>query len=661
MNKQDDSIGSVKISRLGKKPTETMYSDGDVEDEILQLFKDGLSSDKRDEILRNDPSWAVRYHLAYQRGNLLNWYKFKKDSRVLEVGSGCGAITEVLVDNEVTVVANELSERRATINAHRNKHAQNLEIVIGNLQDYKPKEKFDYVVCVGVLEYAGTFIDSSKPYDEFVSLLKSFLKPNGVILIAIENKLGFKYLSGAKEDHTGGYFDGINNYPQKKDVRTFGRQELTELVNRNGLNVERFYYPHPDYKIPEVVYSDNFLPGIHTLLPNTLLPSPNFDQERQHLFSEANFVMSLEANNVFATFANSFLVECVADDATPTPSNVVFSINRFSRDSKYQIQTSGILDGDKVLIRKTAATDKSNDHINKMVDTYVKLGQKYIDNEKFGFAPPKNIDTKTGTVEFDYIPGHSAEELLLRSIIEEDYDLANNIITKFKDILDTLSTNTSTKKSVKELESLFGEEITKEFNINKNIKEGLLDLNLDNFIIHKDTHKWWLIDYEWRLDVPIPVEFIEYRSMLSFAFKNRSIITSRCNRQSIWSNNILAIPQKILEDNNYELEKLNIAYKIENSHFQPWVSGKKTEFEMPGEYSNPTLEPYFIEQAHKKINDDSRELNEVRTKLGHTEAHVQNLEKHISRIETSKTYKIASRLASLKRIVKRILHVFRRK
>lgn len=307
-----NKIGNVEIKRLKKTSVKEVYSDGDVEDELLKLFKEGLTDEERHKILNTGPSWATRYHLAYERGNLLNWYDFKEGSSVLEVGSGCGAITEVLVNSKARKVAsNELSERRATINAYRNSKAENLEIVIGNLQDFKPTEKFDYVVCVGVLEYAGMFIESKDPYPEFLNLLNSFLKPGGTLLLAIENRMGMKYLAGAREDHTGGLFDGINLYPGKKKVQTFGKKELTELIEKSSFKVHRFYYPYPDYKLPSIIYSDNFYPGKNTTMRLDLVSGPAYDQQRYHLFSDEAFMISLEKNDLFRDTANSFLVAAI--------------------------------------------------------------------------------------------------------------------------------------------------------------------------------------------------------------------------------------------------------------------------------------------------------------------------------------------------------------
>ena len=89
------------------------------------------------------------------------------------------------------------------------------------------------------------------------------LKPNGKLLIAIENKYGLKYWCGAREDHTAIPFDGLNQYILSKTAQTFSRQELADLVKNAGFENSFFYYPLPDYKFPQVIYSDEYLPKIH--------------------------------------------------------------------------------------------------------------------------------------------------------------------------------------------------------------------------------------------------------------------------------------------------------------------------------------------------------------------------------------------------------------
>jgi 2-polyprenyl-3-methyl-5-hydroxy-6-metoxy-1,4-benzoquinol methylase len=300
-------VGNVTLTYIGNQQSEA-YSEGDVENDLLELFRSPSSEKKRASILANQPSWSLRYHLSPYRGNLVRWYDFARGSSVLEVGAGCGAITEELVKKDVHVTALELTERRSLINAHRNKNSENLEIIIGNLENYSSAKKFDYVVCVGVLEYAGSFTSGINPYSDFLKMMRNRLNKNGRLLLAIENRLGLKYWAGAREDHTSNYFDGINSYPDKKRVQTFGRVELEKLILSAGFESTDFYYPFPDYKLPRVIYSDDYMPGVHCQFPLQLLPVAAPDQTRQHLFSEQSAMINIESNRLFSSLSNSFLV-----------------------------------------------------------------------------------------------------------------------------------------------------------------------------------------------------------------------------------------------------------------------------------------------------------------------------------------------------------------
>jgi 2-polyprenyl-3-methyl-5-hydroxy-6-metoxy-1,4-benzoquinol methylase len=302
------TIGHVVLHRPKRRVSDT-YADKGTEDILLELFAGANVDQKREEILSGKPSWPLYYHLNKKRANLLSWYEFGSDASVIEIGAGCGGITEVLVNKNVRVTALELAEKRALINAHRNKAAKNLEIVVGNLAEYKPAKKFDYAVCVGVLEYAGTFIHTKSPYEDFMEKISSLLVPGGKLLLAIENRFGLKYWAGAKEDHVHTFFEGHNGYPSHKKVQTFGRQELAELFRSAGYRSTSFYYPFPDYKNPSFVYSDSYYPGKGAAFPLGSLPTPTLDRPRETFFSEQSVMRYIEANGLFPDFSNSFLVE----------------------------------------------------------------------------------------------------------------------------------------------------------------------------------------------------------------------------------------------------------------------------------------------------------------------------------------------------------------
>ena len=279
------------------------YSDGDIEDELLKIVQ---KHDSYEDILAKDNRWPILYHLSPIRQNIINWYPFEENASCLEIGGGCGAITGALCRSLKRVTVVELSKRRSLINLERHKNFDNLEIVVGNLNDIAFEEKFDYITLNGVLEYAGSFTHTDTPYEDFLKQIKQYLKPEGKLIIAIENRYGLKYFAGAKEDHTGKEFDGIEGYKNTKSVRTFGKEEIEALLAKSGYTSQEFYYPHPDYKMPMEIYHQAWLPNIDA----ELSPAPNFDAERYELFDETEAFRGIIENRQFEFFANSFLIIC---------------------------------------------------------------------------------------------------------------------------------------------------------------------------------------------------------------------------------------------------------------------------------------------------------------------------------------------------------------
>ena len=51
-----------------------------------------------------------------------------------------------------------------------------------------------------------SFTEGKTPYETFLKEMGGYLKPEGKLLIAIENRLGLKYFAGAPEDHTDIHF-----------------------------------------------------------------------------------------------------------------------------------------------------------------------------------------------------------------------------------------------------------------------------------------------------------------------------------------------------------------------------------------------------------------------------------------------------------------------
>lgn len=290
------------------------YSDGDIEKDIL-AYEDQYRECDYDKIFEKDSRWPIFYHLTSIRKNILNWYPFKEGAHVLEIGAGMGAITGVLADKAEHVTAVELSKQRASSIAKRCADRENVEIIVGNFNDIKFDKKFDYITLIGVLEYAPVYTQSEQPFEDFLIYIKSLLKEDGKLLIAIENQFGIKYFAGAAEDHTTKKYDGILGYEHKEGPRTFGKVELERLLNSVGYRYSNFYYPMPDYKLPRYIFSDEYLPMEKLALYDTYTSAGEVVS-----FDEKKALKDIVKNGMFGFFANSFFIECSTKEIDTMPN-----------------------------------------------------------------------------------------------------------------------------------------------------------------------------------------------------------------------------------------------------------------------------------------------------------------------------------------------------
>ena len=281
------------------------YSDGEIEKDIIE-YTEKYEEKDFDKIFEKDSRWPVFYHLTSLRKNILNWYPFRENAEVLEIGAGMGAITGILCEKAQNVTSVELSKQRATAIAKRCKNKENLEIIVGNFNDIKFEKKFDYITLIGVLEYAPLYTNSDNSFHDFLTYIKSLLKEDGKLLIAIENQYGIKYFSGANEDHTGKRFDGILGYErilnEDRIIVVVNIMEKEELIRNLGPNITMCFLegcPRADKCVKHLAYKmfgDQKTHG-KTVMPSSLKADGQCDQFEeaiakryakgaQHIFDE---------------------------------------------------------------------------------------------------------------------------------------------------------------------------------------------------------------------------------------------------------------------------------------------------------------------------------------------------------------------------------------
>ena len=89
-------------------PGQDLYSDGAIEDELLEIARD-YHPEEFNHVIRERKSWPILYHFSHIRENILSWLPFTGEEKVLEIGSGCGAVTGALCRKAKEVTCIELS------------------------------------------------------------------------------------------------------------------------------------------------------------------------------------------------------------------------------------------------------------------------------------------------------------------------------------------------------------------------------------------------------------------------------------------------------------------------------------------------------------------------------------------------------------------------
>ncbi len=322
----DSELHLFRSERVG----EFDYSDGvEVEQRLLDAVTNAADrSTFSPELAQQIHDWPSEYHLSRRRHCLLRPLNIPPGSRVLELGCGCGAVTRYLGEIGAQVLAVEGSLMRARIAAQRSRDLSNVRVVNDDLLRFQTEERFDYVLLIGVLEYAARFSTSEKPFETYLQVVTRSLAPAGRVVVAIENQLGLKYLNGCTEDHVGTRFFGVQDLYTGKTARTFGRVELMYLLAGAGLTNTSFFYPFPDYKLPSVVLSEQALLDGDFNAADVVAhcTARDYNGSPYRSFDEALALDVVHRNGLLADLSNSFLViATTADHPAPQPAELAFS------------------------------------------------------------------------------------------------------------------------------------------------------------------------------------------------------------------------------------------------------------------------------------------------------------------------------------------------
>lgn len=308
------------------------------------------------------------------RKGLLRWYCFKKGGKALYIGNAEDALAEYLEEYGLKVrcadVQDTLSEDWTNWN----------------------ERKYDYLVSVEDLE-------KCEYPAQTLALWIKLLKPDGHMILGMNNRLGLRYFCGDRDLYTGRSFDGIEDYQRAyaKKEDTFGghmydRDTLKRLLQEAGWNKIRFFSVFSDLKNPSLIYVEDYLPNED--LANRVFPVYNHPDTV--FLEEESLYDGLIRNGMFHQTANAYLIECTKEGDLSDVAHVTGSMERGRKDALLTVvHKAGMVEKRAVYLEGKKRLEELEEHGHHLKARGIKVVEGRISDGSYQMP---YIDAEVGQV-----------------------------------------------------------------------------------------------------------------------------------------------------------------------------------------------------------------------------------------------------------------------
>lgn len=310
-----------------------------------------------------DPAWKTFCETTPMRQSLLNWYGIAPGSTAIVVGDS--PLVELLCRKcrQVTVI--EQSPLQAEAMRRRCAGQNNLTWVCGRFPALRPAERADLVFIPQLQRRAGT------DPEEFLRAARELLAPGGRLLAVVQNRFGLKYFCGVPAGVDQPPFAGL------EDPKALTRTALQALLARAGLTDCKFYYPLPDARLPQAVYTDAYQPtdGLRDRV------IPYYDDRATLVATEDKLWDEILRSGMLPFFANDFLVE--AHDGTGRFDDTLFAALSTDRGARDGFVTAIHADH---RVTKTAIAPEGCETLQRLCATQQALAERGVDTVPCTYA-----------------------------------------------------------------------------------------------------------------------------------------------------------------------------------------------------------------------------------------------------------------------------------
>lgn len=502
--------------------------------------------------------------------NILNWYPFQKEQQVLQIGKN-DKLRELFSKKVKEVTTVEYDE----------------------LNSKEIEKMYDIITLIG--------ISQKIKIENIIKQLENHLKPEGKFLIAVDNKFGLRFFCGNPENILNKKFEsliGYNDEPEK--IETYTKRSIDNKLKQLGYHT-RFYYPLPDYRRANVIFSDDQLPEYNTVDKY----NPYYVEKSDILFNEIDVFREILKTDkeMFTFFANSFLIEVTKGECDRSYKYISFNN---LRKEEYRLITKI---ADKY-VEKQVVNEKAEKHYQNIINNLQILNENglktvdYIEDKKI---KSKYIDQK-------YLLNNVLTEMLEQGKIEEFYQIIDNYIQ-------TICINTY--KETDYNKTIFGKYKieTEDKSIIENMrfmKNGLWDMTFKNCFLLEN--EYYFFDQEWN-EPNLPVEFILYRSIFYTISLRRFIQIEKLFEKyhltpyiELFRKLDNQIQEKVRYNKAWEFYSQNRKFNIDETK-QELINQGIRQAAQEAENKNLKIQNQKLQE---KINQQQNEINLLKVELGNT-------------------------------------------
>lgn len=548
----------------------------ELEKNIINKFFNRDDFENFEKLLDKNSTYDEMKVISEARKNIISFYPIGKKEKVLEIGANFGEITEELCKKAQKVVSIESKLEKAEAVAKRHCKLDNLEVFAGELKDIELKDKFDYIILIGNLNY-------KKDIDVMLEQCEKYLNENGKLVIAINNNFVDEYLMKFKSNQILAI--------DKSTIKNSEFIEIGELEKKLEKKkfINKLYYPMPDYIFTNAIYSDEFLPN-EEHVSSRYWEMFDGKKEKYNYIEKAKLKEIVKKDErLFKFFTNSYLI--IAQKGIQNVSAKAVTYGMF-RNKDFRIKT--VINEDEVV--KTANNEMSQKHIYKIkenINILKKCGINTLDKFEDNCIISKFIKNEL-----------TLDKIIINLFEENKKEEAINEIKRFKtEILDKLENVNSTEENV--FDKYFIEYDAKKMEGLTFKKNGIFDLIFQNcFVINGE---FYVYDQEWN-EANMPAEFILYR-----ALKNLPKIKKYIDINEIYEMfNIKEVIQ-IFD----ELDEKILANVNKNIIWEIHVN------------ANSSILMAENKKEEKLLEEKDTEISELKKVVFDKEVHIQNLENEI--------------------------------